>query len=103
MKPQPNSRRVKAEALGRAAEDQAGQYLLDNGWTIINKRTKTRSGEIDIIASRDNVTAFIEVKARMHRDEAISAVTKKQAKRIIAAANYWLAQHPEAMMNAASM
>jgi putative endonuclease len=97
MKLPADPRRRKAEQQGRQAEQQAADFLQSAGWEILATRVKTRSGEIDLIAAKQGVTAFIEVKARASRDEALLAVTPRQAKRIIAAANYWLAANPKAL------
>lgn len=93
----PDPRRRKAEVKGRQAEDAAAELLRGQGWEILGARVKTPLGEIDLIAARGEVTAFIEVKARLSRDAALYAVTPRQAKRIVAAANWWLAAHPEAL------
>ncbi len=93
----PDPRRRRAEHTGRLAEETAAEFLSAEGWEILATRVKTRSGEIDLIARKGDVTAFIEVKARKSRDEAIAAVTLRQAKRIIAAANYWIAANPESL------
>src|ERR1700682_3625559 len=52
-------------------------------------------GEIDIVARRRNLVAFVEVKARASLDEAAYAVTPRQQARIIDAAQAWLMAHPE--------
>ncbi len=49
---------------GNAAEDQAANYLLNLGYTIITRRFKTRSGEIDLIALDGQTLVFVEVKFR---------------------------------------
>lgn len=97
MKKPADPRRMRAEALGRAAEETAAEFLRNQGWEILGLRVKTRLGEIDLIAGKDAVTAFIEVKARASRDEALAAVTARQAKRIVAAANCWIAANPHAL------
>lgn len=97
MKSPADPRRKRAEALGRAAEETAAEFLRAQGWEILGLRIKTRLGEIDLVAQRGEVTAFVEVKARSSRDQAIEAVTQRQAKRIIAAANCWIAANPQAL------
>ncbi len=51
-------------------------------------------GEIDIVARRRGVLIFVEVKARERLDDAAEAVIVPQQRRIIAAAEAWLATHP---------
>ena len=55
----------KRNQLGQRGEDAVVAYLLHNGFTICERNFLKRSGEIDIIAQRDEVIAFIEVKLRL--------------------------------------
>lgn len=50
--------------LGSKYEDEAVEYLKDNGYRIRNRNFRTRYGEIDIIAEKDNVIVYAEVKYR---------------------------------------
>jgi putative endonuclease len=77
------------------AEARAAAYLMAKGYRILAKRFRTPYGEIDIVARRWNLLAFVEVKARASLDEAAYAVTPRQQQRIIAAAQAWLMAHPE--------
>ncbi|HLX15162.1 MAG TPA: YraN family protein [Bradyrhizobium sp.] len=87
--------RLAAFQTGLSAETRAAAYLLAKGYRILAKRFRTPYGEIDIVARRRNLLAFIEVKARASLDEAAYAVTPRQQARIIAAAQAWLMAHPE--------
>lgn len=49
---------------GTDAEDQAADHLLALGYTIVARRVKTRSGEIDIVALDGDTLVFVEVKSR---------------------------------------
>lgn len=86
--------RRKAEARGRRAEWAAAVFLRLKGYRILARRAKTPVGEIDIVAARSKLVAFVEVKARQRRDEAAWALTPRQARRIARAAAYWLGGHP---------
>jgi len=86
--------RRQAEARGRRAETMAALLLRLKGYRILARRTRTPFGEIDLVALRGKVVAFVEVKARQRRDEAAWAVTPQQAGRIARAARYWLGAHP---------
>ena len=68
---------------------------MAKGYRILAKRFRTPYGEIDLVAKKRNLLAFIEVKARASLDEAAYAVTPRQQARIIDAAQGWLAAHPE--------
>ena len=87
--------RVAAFRTGLSAEARAAAYLMAKGYRILAKRFRTPYGEIDLVARRRNLIAFIEVKARATLDDAAYAVTPRQQRRIIEAAQAWLMAHPE--------
>jgi putative endonuclease len=87
--------RRAAFQTGLSAESRAAAYLLTKGYRILSRRFRTPYGEIDIVARRRKLVAFIEVKARASIDEAAYAVTPRQRMRIVAAAQAWLVAHPE--------
>jgi putative endonuclease len=87
--------RVAAFKTGLSAETRAAAYLMAKGYRILAKRFKTSYGEIDIVARKRGLIAFIEVKARARLDDAAYAVTPRQQARIIDAAQAWLMTHPE--------
>ena len=87
--------RFAAFQTGLSAESRAAALLMAKGYRILAKRFRTPHGEIDLIAKRRNLIAFVEVKARASLDEAAYAVTPRQQARIINAAQAWLAAHPE--------
>ena len=91
----PSPERVAAFRTGLSAEARAAAYLMAKGYRILAKRFRTPHGEIDIVARKRNLVAFIEVKARASLDEAAYAVTPRQQARIIDAAQGWLIAHPE--------
>ena len=62
-KPKTPERRA-AELLGRHGETIAAWFLRFRGYRIRDMRVKTKVGEIDIVAERFGVTAFVEVKTR---------------------------------------
>jgi putative endonuclease len=87
--------RVAAFRTGISAEGRAAAFLMAKGYRILARRFRTPHGEIDLVARRRDLVAFVEVKARASLDEAAYAVTPRQQQRIIAAAQAWLAAHPE--------
>jgi putative endonuclease len=87
--------RVEAFRTGLSAESRAAAVLIAKGYRILARRFRTPHGEIDIVARRRNLLAFVEVKARETLDDAAYAVTPRQQARIIAAAQAWLMAHPE--------
>jgi putative endonuclease len=92
------AQRKIAFRFGLSAESRAAAYLVAKGYRILARRFKTALGEIDIVAIRRGVLVFVEVKARDSFDAAAEAISKRQQNRIIAAAQLWLAAHPEDAM-----
>ncbi len=97
LKPLQGPRRERAAAfrLGLSAESRAAMLLIAKGYRIAARRWKTPFGEIDIVARRRRALVFVEVKARERADKAAEAVTERTKRRIIAAAELWLAHHPD--------
>ncbi|MGJ4913907.1 YraN family protein [Bradyrhizobium sp. HKCCYLRH2060] len=87
--------RVAAFRTGLSAETRAAALLIAKGYRILAKRFRTPHGEIDIIARKRGLVAFVEVKARASLDDAAYAVTPRQQQRIINAAQAWLMAHPD--------
>src|SRR5262249_32902808 len=77
-----------------SAESRAAALLMLKGYRIAARRWKSPVGEIDIVARRRNVLVFVEVKARDEIDNAALSLTSRQRRRIVAAAQAWLARHP---------
>jgi len=87
--------RVAAFRLGLSAESRAAMFLIGKAYRIVARRWKTPFGEIDIVARRRRALVFVEVKARETIDEAIEAVSERGKRRIVGAAEFWLARHPD--------
>ena len=91
----PRPERQVAFALGLSAESRAAAMLVAKGYRIVARRWRSPVGEIDIVARRRKTLVFVEVKARERLDDAAEAVIARQQRRIIAAAEAWLATHPD--------
>jgi putative endonuclease len=87
--------RVAAFQTGLSAESRAAAWLMAKGYAILARRFRTPHGEIDIVARKRRLIAFVEVKARASLDEAAYAVTPRQQRRIVEAAEAWLMTHPD--------
>ena len=80
------SSRAEREARGRRGENLAAWYLRLKGWRILARRVKTARGEIDLIARRGAVVAFVEVKWRANAAELDHAIDAYRLRRVMAAA-----------------
>ena len=85
--------RKAAEVLGREAEERAARYLSLKGWRIEAQRVRTEAGEIDLIARRRGIVAFVEVKARATQRELDEAIDLPRLKRVAAAAEALIPEH----------
>ncbi len=80
---------------GMRAEQAACDALLSHGWTVLGQRMRTEAGEVDIVAARGAMLAFVEVKARATLAEAARCLTARQRSRLRIAAEMLLARHPD--------
>ncbi len=79
---------------GRLAETLAAAVLLFKGWRVLAMRYAAAGGEIDVVALRGEVIAFVEVKARRDRDAALLAVDGTKQERFSRAVRHWLTRNP---------
>ena len=87
--------RKRAEKRGRWAETIAAFSLTLKGYTILARRVRNSAGEIDLIARRKNLVAFVEVKARKTHIAALEAVTHTAQTRISRAAEIWMSRRTD--------
>jgi len=87
------------QQFGRAAEEVAARYLQSRGWRVLDRNVRIGRGELDLIARRGAVLAFVEVKAR--RSAAAGspedAVTPHKRRQVARLAGLWLAFRPWAL------
>jgi putative endonuclease len=79
-------KRQRAEQRGRRAEAQAAEWLFQQGWNVLDTRVRTPAGEIDVVARRDGLVAFIEVKWRAKAVDLDLAIDEYRLRRVAAAA-----------------
>ncbi|SFP66969.1 putative endonuclease [Sphingomonas rubra] len=82
----PKMDRRLAEAAGRRGERVAGWWLRLRGWRILERRVRTAAGEVDLVARRGKLVAFVEVKARASAAELDWAIDERRLARVAAAA-----------------
>ena len=59
-----NGEKMNNKILGNDGEKEATEYLIKNGYKIIERNFFCKRGEIDIIAKDGDTIVFIEVKTR---------------------------------------
>ncbi len=80
------------QALGKSGEQVACDALRRRGYEILERRYRTRYGEIDIVCRYRDLLVFVEVKARVGRQfgTALEAVTALKQRRVAAIAGDYL-------------
>lgn len=78
--------REAAEKRGRGAETLACWWLRLHGWRILARRARVSGGEVDIIARRGRVLAFVEVKSRATEESAAMSLDAWRLRRVVVAA-----------------
>lgn len=82
---------------GKLAEDFASKFLTQNGYKIVDRNFRSKFGEIDIIALKDDYLAFFEVKARWSNKFGLpeEAVTPSKLWKIGRTGEYYSQLHPD--------
>lgn len=80
---------VRGEAL-------AARFLEERGWEILGRNVRAGRREVDLIATRGQVVAFVEVKSRSGDGfgHPLEAITRRKRGEIAAVARAWLRDHP---------
>lgn len=81
--------------LGKEGESIARMYLMQNGYEIIDQNYRCQKGEIDLIALKDDLIVFIEVKTRQSKEiqDPLLSVTKRKQKLIIKTADAYIKEN----------
>jgi putative endonuclease len=84
---------TRAHRFGRRAEDLTVAHLTGRGWRILDRNWRFRHKELDIVAERDGVVAFVEVKARGAGGwgHPLEAITSAKQRELRVAARAWIA------------
>ena len=92
--------KYSTKPLGQYGEQLAIDYLKGRGYSIVTTNWHCKHGEIDIIARKDNLLVFVEVRTR-HADTtegAFESVTPRKQKRMTTSAQTYLAvQHLDSL------
>lgn len=85
------------QQLGDFGERVAARHLEANGYRILATNFRVREGEVDIVAEKGDLVAFVEVKTRRgdSMGTAIEGVRAQKAQRLLLAAEAFAQKHPE--------
>lgn len=86
---------MNRQQLGKYGENLAARFLERQGFQIMERNFRTRWGEIDLIARRNESIHFIEVKSRLVRDygEPEEAIHRFKKRNLLGAAKMYVASH----------
>lgn len=88
--------RQAAELRGRRGERMAAWWLRLKGWRILDMRVRTPAGEVDLVARRGNLVAFVEVKTRGTAAGLDIAIDERRLARVAAAAELLMPRYAAA-------
>jgi putative endonuclease len=86
---------AESHDFGRHCEDLAARHLRRIGFCILSRNYRAGHREIDLIARKGTLVAFVEVKGRQRRDfgHPLEAITARKRREIESVARQWLARH----------
>ncbi|MEM9224692.1 MAG: YraN family protein [Pseudomonadota bacterium] len=87
------SRRQDAFRFGVGAEKAVAAFLHAGEYKIIASRSRLGGYEVDLIAARDDMVAFVEVKGRKNLWDGLGAVTAQKIRHLSRAADQWLGRN----------
>ena len=81
----------QTKQLGFSGEQAVADFLKNKNFTILTQNYSTKLGEVDLIAEKDELVVFVEVKTRKRAYFPISnVVTFKKQQKIIKAAKFFI-------------
>lgn len=90
-------RHMNTRKIGGINEEKSVIYLKQNSFQVIRQNYRCKAGEIDIIAVKENILRFIEVKYRKNDlyGTPLEAITTQKQKKIMRAASWFLMENPQ--------
>jgi putative endonuclease len=85
---------TKAQALGALGERIAARWLARDGWRVVDRRWRSGRRDLDLVAIRNNVVAFVEVKTRQSTWSGgpVEAVNWRKQRELTRSAQAWIDQ-----------
>ena len=86
------------QRFGQLGEQIAARWLARKGWRIVYRRFRNGHRDIDIVAQRDELIAFVEVKARKGSafGDPVEAVHHRKQRELAKSAHIWIDRHGRA-------
>jgi len=82
-----------SRAVGDIGEEKALGYLQKNGFNIVDRNVSSRFGEIDIIAMKDEILHFVEVKSSYDYEIAVQNITPAKMKKFLRTVDVYMKKH----------
>ena len=84
-----------SQMLGEQGERIAAAWLAQRGWRILERRFRNGHRDLDLVAERSGVVAFVEVKTRRGKDfgHPVEAVNWQKQRELTRSAAVWIARH----------
>ncbi len=78
--------------IGKEKEKVAEEFLKKNGYEIIGKNFSTKFGEIDLIAKKDDLIVFVEVRSKSYSyfGKPFETIDRKKIKKIVKTAQIFI-------------
>ncbi|MEX2280933.1 MAG: YraN family protein [Gemmatimonadota bacterium] len=91
---------AQSHELGRRSETIAAEYLKQRGYAILERNYRVGHKEIDLIARRQTLIAFVEVKARAGAGygHPLEAITWAKRREVAYVARVWIAANGQSEM-----
>lgn len=92
IKSDPSGWKDQRQVLGLKGEELAKEFLVEAGWRILDHRFRLGRLEVDLIAEKDRLVVFVEVKTRWSTrfGDPVEAVTRGKRREIIKVAQGWM-------------
>jgi putative endonuclease len=86
---------IETNQFGLTGERVAERWLRGKGWQVLERRYRNGHRDIDLIAERDGLVAFVEVKARsgLVFGDPVAAVNWKKRREMVRSASIWIDRH----------
>ena len=80
------------QAFGALGERVAERWLVGRGWSIVGRRFRSGHRDIDLVARRDGLVAFVEVKTRQSAElgDPVEAVDWRKRRELARSAAVWI-------------